>query len=90
MPTHTQIGKRNMLEGVEVSWDLIHTIFVEFFTADLLQKKNKKFYHLSVQRYLQNKLYFFGSLIFQETCLAFFSEDEFDDASPAAFDQSSS
>ena len=39
---HTQIvkKKRNMFEGedVQVSWDLIHTIFVEIFTADLLKK----------------------------------------------------
>ena len=39
---HTQIvkKKRNMFEseGVQVSWDLIHTIFVELFTADLLKK----------------------------------------------------
>ena len=25
-------------EGVQVSWHLIHTIFVELFTADLLEK----------------------------------------------------
>ena len=58
-------------EGVKVSWDLIHIIFVELFTADLPKKKSK-FYHLSVQRYLQNKLYFFENLIFQKACLAFF------------------
>ena len=50
-------------------------------------EKKSKFYHLSVQRYLQNKLYFFENMIFQKTCFAFFSEDGFDDASPAAFDQ---
>ena len=53
-------------------------------------EKKSKFYHLSVQRFLQNKLYFFENLIFQKSCLAFLSEDGFDDASPAAFDQSSS
>ena len=26
-------------EGVQVSWDLIHTIFVELFTADLKKIK---------------------------------------------------
>ena len=52
--------------------------------------EKKKIKILSVQRYLQNKLYFFENLIFEKTCLAFFSENEFDDASPAAFDQSSS
>ena len=34
--------------------------------------------------------YFFENLMFQKPCLAFFSEDGFDDASPEAFDQSSS
>ena len=53
-------------------------------------EKKSKFYHLSVQRYLQNKLYFFENMIFQKTCFAFFSEDGFDDASPMTFDQSSS
>ena len=56
-------------EGVQVSWGLIHTIFVELFTADLLKKS--KFYHLSMERYLQNKLYFLKNLIFQKTCLRF-------------------
>ena len=72
----------------QVSWDLIHTIVVELFTADLLKKKSK-FYHLSVQRYLQNKRDFFENLIFEKTCFAFLSEDGFDDASPPAFEQSS-
>ena len=35
----------------QVSWHLVHTIFLELFTVDLLKKIN-----LSVQRYLQNKL----------------------------------
>ena len=51
--------RRNQAE--QVSWDLIHTIFVELFTADLLKKKSK-FYHLSVQRYLQNKLDIFSKI----------------------------
>ena len=35
-------------------------------------EKKSKFYHLSVQRYLQNKRDFFETLIFQKTCFAFF------------------
>ena len=41
--------------------NLIHTIFVELFRADLL-KKTSKFYHLSAQRYLQNKLGIFSKI----------------------------
>ena len=39
--------------------------FCRAFHGESSEKKSK-FYHLSVQRYLQNKLYFFENLIFQK------------------------
>ena len=71
-------GSKKLTE--QVSWHLIYTIFVELFTLDLLKKNQFVYAEIFT-------LYFFENLIFEK---AFFSEDEFDDASPAAFDQSSS
>ncbi len=54
----------------------IYTAFCRVFHSESSEKKSE-FYHLSMQRYSQNKICFFENPIFQKTCFTFFSERGF-------------